>query len=325
MCKLIKFIFLLFIAGPCSAQQDAQYSQYIFNGIYINPAYAGYRERVNINATYRNQWAGVEGAPRSFSLAADALMPNERVGLSMIVNAEQLGAQKSISAFGNYAYRLPVNEDGTSRLAFGLGLGVVQSTLDGNMLNPRDQGDNYVPNGAVKQVLPDINAGVFFSTRNMYVGASVNNLIGKYVLDKKSLDYNFPTPRPHFYLTGGMLIPVVDYVVDFKPLFLIKDDIKGPTLLDVNAFFLFKQTIWLGMGYRTGIKLYEKPALIGNIGSSNALIGMTEIFVSQNLRLGYSYDHSMSNLSGYANSTHEISISWNFFTEKERRLNFCYF
>lgn len=325
MCKLIKFIFLLFIAGPCSAQQDAQYSQYIFNGIYINPAYAGYRERVNINATYRNQWAGVEGAPRSFSLAADALMPNERVGLSMIVNAEQLGAQKSISAFGNYAYRLPVNEDGTSRLAFGLGFGVVQSTLDGNMLNPRDQGDNYVPNGAVKQVLPDINAGVFFSTRNMYVGASVNNLIGKYVLDKKSLDYNFPTPRPHFYLTGGMLIPVVDYVVDFKPLFLIKDDIKGPTLLDVNAFFLFKQTIWLGMGYRTGIKLYEKPALIGNIGSSNALIGMTEIFVSQNLRLGYSYDHSMSNLSGYANSTHEISISWNFFTEKERRLNFCYF
>ncbi|WP_113652958.1 PorP/SprF family type IX secretion system membrane protein [Pedobacter namyangjuensis] len=325
MCKLIKFIFLLFIAGPCSAQQDAQYSQYIFNGIYINPAYAGYRERVNINATYRNQWAGVEGAPRSFSLAADALMPNERVGLSMIVNAEQLGAQKSISAFANYAYRLPVNEDGTSRLAFGLGLGIVQSTLDGNMLNPRDQGDNYVPNGAVKQVLPDINAGVFFSTRNMYVGASVNNLIGKYVLDKKSLDYNFPTPRPHFYLTGGMLIPVVDYVVDFKPLFLIKDDIKGPTLLDVNAFFLFKQTIWLGMGYRTGIKLYEKPALIGNIGSSNALIGMTEIFVSQNLRLGYSYDHSMSNLSGYANSTHEISISWNFFTEKERRLNFCYF
>ena len=325
MCKLIKFIFLLFIAGPCSAQQDAQYSQYIFNGIYINPAYAGYRERVNINATYRNQWAGVEGAPRSFSLAADALMPNERVGLSMIVNAEQLGAQKSISAFGNYAYRLPVNEDGTSRLAFGLGLGIVQSTLDGNMLNPRDQGDNYVPNGAVKQLLPDINAGVFFSTRNMYVGASVNNLIGKYVLDKKSLDYNFPTPRPHFYLTGGMLIPVVDYVVDFKPLFLIKDDIKGPTLLDVNAFFLFKQTIWLGMGYRTGIKLYEKPALIGNIGSSNALIGMTEIFVSQNLRLGYSYDHSMSNLSGYANSTHEISISWNFLTEKERRLNFCYF
>ncbi|RZK46707.1 MAG: type IX secretion system membrane protein PorP/SprF, partial [Pedobacter sp.] len=136
---------------------------------------------------------------------------------------------------------------------------------------------------------------------------------------------NFPTPRPHFYLTGGMLIPVIDYEIDFKPFFLIKDDIKGPTLLDVNAFFLFKQTVWLGVGYRTGIKLYNKPDLVGNIGSSNAIIGMTEIFLSQRLRLGYSYDHSMSNLAGYANSTHEISLSWNFFTQKERRLNFCYF
>lgn len=325
MWKLTKFILLFCLATPCLAQQDAQYSQYIFNGIYINPAYAGYRERININATYRNQWAGVEGAPRSFSLAADALLPNERVGLSAIMSAEQLGAQKNVSFFANYAYRLPINEEGTSKLAFGLGLGVLQSTLDGNMLNPRDQGDNYVPNGAVKQVLPDVNAGVFFSTPKMYMGASVSNLIGKYVLDKKTLDYNFPTPRPHFYLTGGMLIPVIDYEIDFKPFFLIKDDIKGPTLLDVNAFFLFKQTVWLGVGYRTGIKLYNKPALVGNIGSSNAIIGMTEIFLNQRLRLGYSYDHSMSNLAGYANSTHEISLSWNFFTQKERRLNFCYF
>ena len=100
------------------AQQDAQYSQYIFNAVYINPAYAGYRERVNLNATYRNQWTGINGSPKSFSLAADALMPNERVGLSLTLNADQLGAQKNISAFGNYAYRIPMNEDETSKLAF---------------------------------------------------------------------------------------------------------------------------------------------------------------------------------------------------------------
>ncbi|MBB2144862.1 type IX secretion system membrane protein PorP/SprF [Pedobacter sp. LMG 31464] len=325
MWKLTKFILLLCVAAPCFAQQDAQYSQYIFNGIYINPAYAGYRERVNINATYRNQWTGIEGAPKSFSLAADAIMPNERVGLSLVMSAEQLGAQKNISAFANYAYRFPINEEGTSKLAFGLGVGVMQSGLNGDMLNPRDLDDTNIPSGTVKQILPDMHAGVFFSTPKMYVGASVNNLISKYILDKRSLDYNFPTPRPHYYLTGGLLIPIEEYVIDFKPFFLIKDDLKGPTVLDVNAFFLFKQKVWLGAGYRTGIKLYDKPALQGNISNNNAIIGMTEIFISERLRLGYSYDFSMSNLAGYAGSTHEISLSWNFYTIKEKQLNFCYF
>jgi type IX secretion system PorP/SprF family membrane protein len=325
MLKLIKLIILLGIAGSCYAQQDTQYSQYIFNGIYINPAYAGFRERVNINATYRNQWTGVEDSPESFSLAADALMPNGRVGLSLMVNAEQLGPQKNITAFGNYAYRMPLNEEGTTKLAFGLGLGFRQAALNGEMLKPKDLGDNFIPNGTIKQILPDMNAGVFFSTPSIYVGAAVNNLIGAYVLQKKSLEFNFPTPRPHFYLTGGALIPIEEYVIDFKPFFLIKDDLKGPTMLDINAFLLFKQKVWLGVGYRTGVKLYEKPNLPNNINSSNALIGMTELFVNQRFRLGYSYDHNLSSLSGYAGATHEISLSWNFFTEKERRLNFCYF
>ncbi|MEE1943743.1 type IX secretion system membrane protein PorP/SprF [Pedobacter sp. KR3-3] len=325
MWKLTKLILMLCLAVPCFAQQDAQYSQYIFNGIYINPAYAGYRERININATYRNQWTGVNGAPKGFTLAADALMPNERVGLSMVMSAEQLGAQKNISAFANYAYRFPINEEGTSKLAFGLGLGVMQSGLNGDMLNPTDLEDNYIPSGTVKQIVPDMHAGVFFSTPKMYIGASVNNLIGKYILDKRSLDYNFPTPKPHFYLTGGVLIPMAEYVIDFKPFFLIKDDIKGPTVMDINAFFLFKQVVWLGAGYRTGIKLYKKPALQGDFNSNNALIGMAEVLVSQQLRLGYSYDHSTSKLAGYAGSTHEISISWNFYTLKEKRLYFCYF
>lgn len=316
---------LLLVSFGGFAQQDAQYSQYIFNAVYINPAYAGYRERLNLNATYRNQWTGINGAPKSFSFAADALMPNERVGLSLILSADQLGAQKNLSAFANYAYRFPVNEDETSKLAFGLGVGFQQSGIDGTMLDPGDTGDEYIPTGMIKELVPDVRAGVFFSTPKAYIGASVNNLIGKYILDKKKLDFNFPTPKPHYYLTGGVLIPVVEYEIDFKPFFLIKDDISGPTVLDLNAFFLFKQKLWIGAGYRTGVKLYNKPAVVGNVKSTNALIGMAEIFISERLRLGYSYDHSVGSLAGYSGSTHEISISWNFMNERERRVNFCYF
>ena len=319
-------LFLLTLMSVGSfAQQDAQYSQYIFNAVYINPAYAGYRERLNFNATYRNQWTGIEGAPKSFSLAVDALMPNERVGLSLTLGADQLGAQKNLSAFANYAYRFPVDEDETSKLAFGLGVGFQQFGINGNMLNPGDLGDNFIPAGTVTQLVPDVRAGVFYATPKMYLGGSVNNLIGKYILDKKKLDFNFPTPEQHFYLTGGALFPVVDYEIDFKPVFLIKDDAAGPTVLDLNAFFLFKQKLWIGAGYRTGIKLYNKPAVIGNVRNPNAFIGMAEIFVNDRLRVGYSYDHSLGGLAGYSGSTHEISISWNFLNNRERRINFCYF
>ncbi len=316
---------LTFFSVSGFAQQDAQYSQYIFNAVYINPAYAGYRERVNLNATYRNQWTGINGAPKSFSFAADALMPNERVGLSLIVASDQLGAQKNLSAFANYAYRLPVNEDETSKLAFGLGVGFQQSGVDGSLLDATDQGDNLIPVGMMKKVIPDIRAGVFFSTEKMYVGASVNNLIGHYILNKKLQDFNYPTPKPHYYLTGGVLIPLIEYEIDFKPFFLIKDDISGPTVIDLNAFFLFKQKIWIGAGYRTGIKIYNKPALIGSVKNNNAIMGMAEFFIDERLRLGYSYDHATSALAGYGGSTHEISISWNFMNQKERKVNFCYF
>ena len=318
--------FCLLLVSVCGfAQQDAQYSQYIFNAVYINPAYAGYRERVNLNATYRNQWTGIDGSPKSFSFAADALLPNERVGVSLIVASDQLGAQKNLSAFGNYAYRLPMNEDETSKLAFGLGVGFQQTGIDGNLLKATDQGDSFIPTGMINKIIPDIRAGVFFSTERTYIGASVNNLIGNYMLNKKQLDYNYPTPKPHYYLTGGVLIPLIEYEIDFKPFFLIKDDVSGPTVLDLNAFFLFKQKIWIGAGYRTGVKLYNKPALIGGVKNSNAIIGMAEFFIDERLRLGYSYDHATSNLAGYGSGTHEISVSWNFMNQKERRVNFCYF
>jgi len=326
VCRRWYIIFLFVLASLSSfAQQDAQYSQYIFNAVYINPAYAGYRERLNLNATYRNQWTGINGAPRSFSIAADMLMPNERVGLSLILGADQLGAQKNLSAFANYAYRFPVNEDETSKLAFGVGAGFQQFGINGDLFDPSDQGDNFIPVGQVNELVPDIRAGVFFSTQKAYIGASVNSLISKYILDKRKLDFNFPTPKPHYYLTGGVLIPLVEYEIDFKPFFLIKDDAAGPTVLDINAFFLFKQKVWIGAGYRTGVKLYNKPAVVGNVKNSNALIGMAEIFISEKLRLGYSYDHSVGSLAGYSGSTHEISVSWNFMNERERRINFCYF
>lgn len=306
-------------------QQTAQYSQYIFNAIYVNPAYAGHKERVNLNATYRNQWTGINGAPDSFSMAVDGTINDDNVGLALQVSSDKIGAQTSMSAFANYAYRLPVTDDYTKRLAFGFGVGVFQSSLNGDMLYGNDLGDLSIPQGAVRELAPDVRLGIFYSTPKYYLGASADNLVSKVLVDRKVRSFNFPTPKPHYYLMGGAVMPLIDFELDFKPSFLIKDDIKGPTVLDLNAFFLLKQRLWIGAGYRTNIKLYNKSNLVDNLQTTNALIGMAEVFVSDTFRFGYSYDYSMGSLAGYSGSTHEISVGIYLRTNKEKREMFCYF
>src|SRR5579862_2858224 len=115
--KKILILFAMLFAGIhlCQAQQDAQFSQYMFNGIYINPAYAGYREQLNVQGFFRDQWTGIPGAPQTQSIAVDAIANDNKVGLAFQLSNDQLGAQSNLGAYGSYAYRLQMNDDGSSR------------------------------------------------------------------------------------------------------------------------------------------------------------------------------------------------------------------
>ncbi|RZK66477.1 MAG: type IX secretion system membrane protein PorP/SprF, partial [Pedobacter sp.] len=168
MKKAILLFVLTISARLVNAQQDAQYSQYMFNGIYINPAYAGYKEQLNLHSFYRNQWTGIKGSPKSMSLAVDAIANDGNVGLALQIASDKLGAQSSISAYANYAYRLRVGSSESSRLALGVGVGVVQNGIDGDMLDPIDMGDVRIPIGMQRNILPDARAGVFYSTDRWY-------------------------------------------------------------------------------------------------------------------------------------------------------------
>lgn len=294
--------------GQASAQQDAQYSQYMFNGIYINPAYAGYKEVLNIHSFYRNQWTGINGAPKSFSLAVDAIANSGNVGLALQVASDKLGAQSNLNVYGNYAYRIPMNKDGSSRLAFGLGVGMVQLGIDGSMLNPNDP-EPFQPVGVQSTIVPDARAGVYFANDRVYAGFSADNLIATYININR---FAFiPQPRPHYYLTAGMLLPLSE---DFqlKPSFLLKDDRGGPTSLDINAFLLIKELIWIGGSYRTAVKLYDKSYLQRDLSSRNSAVAAIQVFPSERVRLGYAYDFSVGPLQGYSGGTHEISIAYSF-------------
>lgn len=308
-------LILLLFSKLAQGQQDAQFSQYMFNGIYINPAYAGYKEQLNLHAFYRNQWTGIPGAPKTMSVAIDAIANDGNVGLALQISSDRLGAQRNQSIYANYAYRIPMNKDGSSRLAFGLGVGVVQLGIDGAMLNPNDV-EMEQPTGMQSSILPDARAGIYFANNRMYAGFSADNLVSQYIdVDRYAF---IPQPKPHYYLTAGTLIPLSREIL-LKPSFLLKDDRGGPTSLDLNAFVIVAEKLWIGGSYRTGIKLYSKDYLQKDLSQLNSVVAALQIFPSENLRIGYAYDYSIGPLQGYSGGTHEISIGY-FFNKKNMRM-----
>ncbi|MFD1257255.1 type IX secretion system membrane protein PorP/SprF [Mucilaginibacter terrae] len=316
MKRFLIFFLLILSTEALYAQQDAQQSQYMFNGIYINPAYAGYKENLNFHSYFRSQWTGIEGAPKSMSLAVDAIANNGNVGLALQISNDRLGAQTNLSAYANYAYRLRMNNEGTSRLALGFGMGVMQLGINNSLLNPNDP-EPYLATGMQSTFVPDGRVGVFYSDDKYYAGISADNLISQFI-NVRNRGF-IAQPKPHYYLTGGALFPLSEDIL-IKPSVLLKDDAGGPTSLDLNTLIMFGQRLWIGGSYRTGVKLYNKTYLQNDLSRLNSFVAAVELFPLENLRVGYAYDISIGPLKGYSGGTHEISIGFYIKTQKTRML-----
>ncbi|MDI3321453.1 PorP/SprF family type IX secretion system membrane protein [Pinibacter soli] len=324
---LIMGVATLMCAKTADAQQDAQFSQYMFNGLYINPAYAGYREQWNVNAFYRNQWTGFPGAPKTMSLAADGTVHDNRAGLGFQIVNDVLGAQTNTSVYGNYAYRIPlgVNEYEGKTLSLGFGIGILQDRLNMSKLDPNQQGDPTIITAAKTKIMPDAKVGVFYNSDRFYIGASASNLITNSWNRKDDIKGVYVIPKLHWYFTAGGLVPLSDEV-SWKPSFLLKDDLAGPTSLDVNSMFLFQKLLWLGASYRTAIpSFYNKSAFDKNLKKSADVVGLLELMVNEKLRIGYAYDYSLNATTTQRFSTHEISIGFFFANKKGAMLSPRYF
>ncbi len=290
------------------AQQDVQISQHIFNSIFINPAYTGYKEDLYVHSYYRSQWVGLPGAPQSFSIAADGALKSANIGLGAMITSDRIGAQSSLSGYVNYAYRIRLDEIEASHLAFGLGVGVQQLGIDGSKLNAMQGGDAAVPVTAQNTILPDANLGIFYSTPTHFIGVSATNLLARYI-KTNTVNVFTPIPQPHVYLTAGALLDV-NPGMKLKPVFLLKDDFKSPTVLDLNAIFIFDRGLSLGAFYRSSIKLYPKSNIHTSVFNQNAFGGIVELFITPSMRMGYSYDHNMNALGAYNYGSHELSIGF---------------
>lgn len=308
MRKLL-LLFLLACSSPVLAQQNAHYTQYIFNGLVINPAYAGSKEVLHVSGMYRSQWAGLEGAPTTQTLSLDGAVLKKKVGLGLHVLNDQLGAQGQKSFYGSTAFRVSLGP--AARLALGLSGGASQYYTDGHKLRPIDQvNDGTIPTSRQSHWLPDAKAGLFFNTERYFLGLSASNLVGfrnRFVV----------TPTRHYYLTTGYVFDLSP-MLRFKPSILLKEDFKSPANLDLNAFLLVGDRLWLGGSYRTGVKLYNQDAYdTEGIETNNAWAMIAEVYLSPRLKVGYSYDVTLTSLRGYA--SHEVSLGFYFYKKEDAR------
>jgi type IX secretion system PorP/SprF family membrane protein len=307
-----------------NAQQTIQFSQYVFNGLAVNPAYAGYKEDWTLNLSSRLQWVGINGAPQTGTASVDGTINyNKNVGLGLIATIDHLGPENISSVYANYAYRLRLDELDTKRLSFGIGAGVMQYRLNGADFNAGDVGDGTIPAGEVSKVTPDFRFGAYYYSPKVYFGVSVFNLLSSTLVNTTN---NAPIVQQArtLYLTGGAMLPLSEFI-DLKPSVMIKEDFKGPTNLDLTSFLAFNKIIWLGASYRTGVTVWNKANLQNNLENPDAIAAIAEFYINDHFRIGYSFDFTLTKLANYQSGTHEISLSISFPGKKPRIVSPRYF
>lgn len=297
------FVVALLAASEVVGQQLPQFSQYIFNGLHINPAYAGYKNQGYVQSTYRNQWVSFPGAPQTFTVTADLSANEGLMGFGVSFMTDRIGPAETSSALLTYSYRIQTGK--TSFLSLGVSGGASQYAIDGTW-EYNDPNDPNIPEGRINTWTPNMNAGLFFHSDRFYAGFSTFNMVGRSALEREDIALAYHDF--HYYLTAGALVSISDNV-EFKPSFLIREVKGAPTSYDINGMFLFMERLWLGASYRSNMKIWNDN-LEGMLNNRTAVAFIAEIFATENLRLGYAYDHNLNVLENYRNASHEFSVGY---------------
>lgn len=305
--KKLLIVVLVLLGVKAHAQQDALFSQYMFNRLVINPAYSGSRDVLSATIVNRYQWVGMDGAPNTLTASIHTPLRNEKIALGLYVYSDKLGPMSNSGFMANYAYRIRV---WNGRLAFGLQAGIKMVDIDWNKMEMKDNDDLVILNGPKGEVMPDANFGIYYYTNRYFVGISSKHLFENtfgQVSDDEFKTYSNLTR--HFYAMAGVAIPLSDRFV-FRPSTLVKYAQNAPVNVDINASMLYNETFWFGASYRT---------------SRNALVFILEFNLRKNLRIGYSYDTYMSELKNHSLGSHEIMIGYDINLFKPRMLSPRYF
>ncbi|NEW80583.1 MAG: type IX secretion system membrane protein PorP/SprF, partial [Gelidibacter sp.] len=273
------------------SQQDAQYTQYMYNMSVVNPAYTtGNIGVVNLGALHRTQWVGVNGAPKSSNIFAHTPI-NDKIEVGFSLVNDNIGdVVKENNLYADVAYKLDLEENGN--LSFGLKAGVTFFDVNFNDF-VLESGDVFTdPDFAenINQSYFNMGAGVYYNTDNYYIGLSIPTILNAKHLDRNNGKYQ-GTEQAHTYLTGGYVFEINE-LFKLKPAFMAKAVKGSPISLDVTANVLYDNKVEFGVGYRL----------------EDAFSGMVNFRATPELRIGYAYDHTVSNLGPFSSGSHEIFI-----------------
>jgi len=280
------------------AQQDPMYTQYMFNTQTINPAYAGTWESFSFMVLGRQQWAGLEGAPQTYTFSMQAPLKNERIALGLNLINDVVGLEKRFYMFGDYSYLLPINEDMKLRLGLKGGFTNYSNNLQEYQTNAPGSGitDPAFTGEIDRKFVPNFGVGAFLYGEKYFVGFSIPKIIG-HEFDNNYNNLSVSYELRHYFLTAGLVFDLGENI-KFKPTMLTKatfsSETGAPVELDLSANFLIKERFWLGAMYR--------------IGDSYGFIA--QWIIDKKLRIGYSYDITTTNLQNFHSGSHEVMISY---------------
>ncbi|MCK6607398.1 MAG: type IX secretion system membrane protein PorP/SprF [Flavobacterium sp.] len=289
---------LLFLCNQkTSAQQDSQYTNYMYNTINVNPAYAGSRGVMSIFGLHRTQWVGLDGAPVTNTLSVNTPINNSNLGLGVSFVNDRIGPSDENAISVDVSYSIPTSE--TYKLSFGIKGTANLLNVDYTKLDRYDLTDPQFQNNIDNRFSPNIGAGIYFHSDKLYAGLSVPNF-----LETDHFDDNVSATakeRMHYYLIGGYVFDLSP-TIKFKPAFLSKMVSGSPLQLDVTANFMFNEKFVLGAAWRWDA----------------ALSGLVGFQVSEGWFIGYGYDAETTKLANYNSGSHEIFLRYEFKGKSEK-------
>ena len=301
LSKYISIAILFLSVSTAFAQQLPQFTQYMFNTISINPAYAGSRETLSVVGLHRSQWVGLKGGPETQTLSVHTPLRNEKMGLGISFVNDELGYENFSYLYADYSYTIKTSEN--TKLAFGIKGGFTHYTIDEELLTDPSVANDQFFNDVSNRWSPNVGAGFYLHSQKWYIGLSAPRILNTdYNKGRQgTLDY-IALERISYYLTGGYVFNLSE-TTKLKPSVLLKATNGAPLSFDVSANFLFNETFWIGAGYRVD----QNTAALG---------GIADFQVSKQLRIGYAYEFPFSDLRAYTSGTHEILLMFEVFKSK---------
>lgn len=290
--SLLKLCVLIFSVSTIYSQQDAQYTQYMYNMNILNPAYAGSQGTLSIGLLGRSQWVGIDGAPKTFTASINAPM-SKNVGFGFSVISDQIGPVKEQNAYADFSYTLQLSD--YSNLAFGLKGGFTFLNANLSLLDLGDNvPDDLFTNNNLNRTSPNFGVGAFYYTDRFYVGLSMPNMLKTLHFEKKAGVINRAVEEVHYFLTSGLVFNASNNL-KLKPSVMLKAVSGAPLSIDVSGNALIHDKFELGLSWRV----------------DDSVSALFNFFISPNARIGYAYDYTLSNLGDFNSGSHEVFILFN--------------